>query len=276
MAMNALGGDRRDFISYPTNRVVGTLRDVTSAKAAMEGLLAAGFAPEDLDVLHGEEDLRRLDPTGGTHGFFEQFRQTVIRTFELEEFKHLTHHIEDLRAGRIVIMVRTKKRVQRNVAADVLHQFGAEFVGFYGRWAWADLPPAPHATPEEIPSLFARAWNARDSDALASLFDEDAEFVNVTGMCWHDRESIRRAHADRLAAIGENLTVADGQIRVKLLAPEVAVVHARMMVSDNKAVDPRTTIASFVVHRAGERWLCASAHHTDLSAGDAAAGVRPV
>ena len=27
---------------------------------------------------------------------------------------------------------------------------------------------------------------------------------------------------------------------------------------------PRTTIASFVVHRVRDRWLCASAHHTDV------------
>jgi hypothetical protein len=28
----------------------------------------------------------------------------------------------------------------------------------------------------------------------------------------------------------------------------------------------RTTVVSFVVHRVGERWLCASAHNTDVSA----------
>ena len=28
---------------------------------------------------------------------------------------------------------------------------------------------------------------------------------------------------------------------------------------------PRTTIVSFVVHRIGDRWLCASVHHTDVT-----------
>ena len=52
--------------------------------------------------------------------------------------------------------------------------------------------------------------------------------------------------------------LATGDTHVKLLLPEVAVVHAQM------TLGPRTTIVSFVVHRVGERWLCASAHSTDV------------
>jgi hypothetical protein len=109
-------------------------------------------------------------------------------------------------------MVLAKEREQRTVAADILNAHGADFVGFYGRWAWegltADEPStvdtdatqtmhAAASRADEIPSLFVQAWNSRDADALASLFDENAEFVNVTGLWWHDRDSIRRAHAVR-------------------------------------------------------------------------------
>ena len=260
--------NRRDYIGFPTNGVVGTVGDADKAKDAIDALLRAGFNHEDIDILHGEEDLHRLDPTGTEHGFLAQFHRTMIRTFDLEEFKHLTHHVDDVRAGRYVIMVLTKRRGHRIVAADILHHYGAEFVGFYGRWAWADLPAHPNQSPGDVPGLFARAWNARDPNALASLFDEDAEFVNVAGVCWHDRESIRKAHASRLNG-DKSMLAADGT-KVKLLSPEVAVVHARMTVSGDgapggvPASGSRTTIVSFVVHRAGERWLCASAHNTDF------------
>lgn len=265
MAMNAAGNDRRDFIAYPTNRVVGTVGDAEQARAAVGALLQAGFDQRDIDVLHGEEDIHRLDPTGDQHGFLAQFQRRLIRTFELEEFKHLNHHLEDVRAGRFVIMVLVKRRGHRIVAADILHRYGAEFVGFYGRWAWEDLPATPHISPQDIPGLFARAWNGRQADALAALFDEDAEFVNVNGLCWHDRESIRRGHASGLDRIfnGSTLTVDD--TRVKLLSPEIAVVHARMTRSgDGLQAGPGCTVVSFVVHRTGERWLCASAHITDV------------
>src|SRR5690606_17141392 len=137
-----------------------------------------------------------------------EFQRTVIRTVgQAEEYLHLTHHLDDLQAGRIVIMVLARHREQRMTAADILNAHGADFVGFYGRWAWEALPPDASGSeadadrerqmaarrPDEIPLLFADAWNARDPDALASLFDEDAEFVNVTGRWWHDRAAVRSA-----------------------------------------------------------------------------------
>jgi uncharacterized protein (TIGR02246 family) len=251
-----------DFIRYPTNRVVGTIGDADNAQAALTALLQAGFAEADIDILHGEQDLHRLDATGAEHGYLAQFQRTLIRVFDLEEFKNLIHHVEDIRAGRFVVMVLAKRRLQRILAADILHKYGAEFVGFYGRWAWEELPAAPQASPEAVPAFFARAWNARDADALASLFDEDAEFVDGMGLCWHDRESIRKAHASGLQRlVGESVLAID-ETKVKLLSPEIAVVHARLTLSGDT---PRTTVASFVVHRAGDRWLCTSAHSTDVA-----------
>jgi uncharacterized protein (TIGR02246 family) len=260
--MKATSGDRRDFISYPTNRVVGTVADAAKAREAIAALLQSGFQEKDIDILHGEEDVRRLDPTAA-NGFLAQFKRTLIRNLETEEFKHLTHHIEDVRAGLCVIMVLTKRREQRIIAGDILHQHGSEFVGFYGRWAWADVPPSHRMTPADVPALFVRAWNARDPDALASLFDGDAECVDAAGAYWQGRESIRNGYATSLQSVADSAMLATAETNVKLLLPEVAVVHAQMTWS-GEASTPRTTMVSFVAHRVGERWLCASAHNTNV------------
>jgi hypothetical protein len=61
-------------------------------------------------------------------------------------------------------------------------------------------------------------------------------------------------------------------VKVKRLSPDVAVVHARMALSGET---PRATIVTFVVHRLGERWLCASVHNTDVMP-DVAANVTNV
>lgn len=257
--MNVVSTEHKGFIPY-TNHVVGTVGDADKARSAIDALLQAGFHEQDIDILHDEEDLKRLDPKGAAHGFVAQFQRTLIRAFELEQFKHLTHHREDVRAGRYVIMVLAKRRVQRSVAADILNRYGAEFVGFHGRWALEDLP-ARHTAPEDTPAFFARAWNNRNADALAALFDEDAQFVSVTGLACHDRESIRKAHASELKHIADTSTLVVDDTQVKLLSPDIAVVHARMTLSGPV---PRTTIATFVVHRTVDRWLCASAQTTDV------------
>ena len=127
--------------------------------------------------------------------------------------------------------------------------------------------------PERIPQVFVEAWNRRDAHTLASVFDDDAEFVNVTGLWWHDREAIERAHAYGLAHIFDRSTLKLVRVQVKSLTEHVAVVHARMRltgqtpIADVERPRPRTTIFSFVVHRTGERWSCASAQNTDVVPG---------
>ena len=124
--------------------------------------------------------------------------------------------------------------------------------------------------PERIPAHFSEAWNARDPAGLAALFDEDAEFVNVTGLWWHDRASIRKAHAYGLKHLFNHSTLRVVRVKVKRLSDDVAVVHAKMRLSGQTPVDDvtepgvRHTIFSFVVHQTAEGWRCASAHNTDV------------
>jgi predicted SnoaL-like aldol condensation-catalyzing enzyme len=133
----------KDFIPYPIQRVVGTIADEQDARSAIEALLHQGFQRSDIDILKGEEGLQRLDPSGSQHGFFAQFQRTVLRALgPAEEFRSLSRHAEDVRAGRFVIMVLAKEREKRNLAADILNSHGAEFVGFYGMWAWQGMSGA--------------------------------------------------------------------------------------------------------------------------------------
>ena len=78
-----------DFIAYPTNRVVGTIADPAAARRAVDALSDAGFARETIDVLHGEQDLHRLDPSGNEHGVFAQLQRALIRGAAGYEIKRL-------------------------------------------------------------------------------------------------------------------------------------------------------------------------------------------
>jgi hypothetical protein len=140
-----------DFIAYPTNRVVGTIADPASARAAIEALLKAGFTEQDIDVLHSGEDLHRSAPAGAEHRFLAQFQRTVFRKLVGEyrhlrlgeEYDHLRRYIDDARAGRSVILVLARKREKREAAADILGTYGAELIEFYGRWSWQALESHP-------------------------------------------------------------------------------------------------------------------------------------
>ena len=143
----------------------------------------------------------------------------------------------------------------------------------------ADKPYPPFDHPERIAEIWVEAWNRRDADRLAELFAEDAEFVNVTGLWWHDREAIRRAHDYGLRTIFDRSTIALVERRVRWLvggpdAPSAAaVVHAKMTLEGQTAVAdvgdprPRRTIFTFVVRRTDDGWRCVAAQNTDVVPG---------
>lgn len=125
-------------------------------------------------------------------------------------------------------------------------------------------------SPESIPKVFVEAWNNRDAEKLAALFDDDAEFINVTGLWWHSREAIQKAHAYGLSTIFNQSTLRLLRTKVKYLQENIAVVQAKMKlagqtpVGDVKAPGQRNNLFTFVVHKTSEQWLCASAQNTDI------------
>ncbi|HWR84177.1 MAG TPA: SgcJ/EcaC family oxidoreductase [Candidatus Deferrimicrobium sp.] len=123
-----------------------------------------------------------------------------------------------------------------------------------------------------VASAFVGAWNAHDMDALANLFAADADFVNVVGMWWRDRETIRKAHVQVHQTIFKTSTVAMDSISVKFLSSDIAVAHMTWTLSghltpDGKPGSPRHGILSFVMKREGKDWLIQSAQNTDIIPG---------
>ena len=127
--------------------------------------------------------------------------------------------------------------------------------------------------PENIPKTFIKAWNLKDAKILAFIFDEDAEFINVTGLWWHDRKSIFEAHDYGLKVIFKDSKLSLRQIKTKYLSSEIAVVNARMHLEGQTPkngipAQPRNTIFTFVVHQKEDgNWSCASAQNTDIVPG---------
>jgi hypothetical protein len=129
-----------DFIPYPTNRVVGTIADSTQVRATIEALLQRGVDPARIDVLYGETGLHRLDPDGTEHGFWARFQRTLINTLAINaESSHLAHHVEELTAGHLVVMVLASDVGTRQEIAETLRAGGAKHIGFFGPWAWEAL-----------------------------------------------------------------------------------------------------------------------------------------
>ncbi len=130
----------------------------------------------------------------------------------------------------------------------------------------------PITDPEDIVHAFADAWNRGNAGALAALFTEDADFVNVVGLWWHNRADIERAHAYGLGTFFKGSTLSAGRISVREAGTGVAVVHVRWRLSgqrdqDGSPLDDRRTVMVFVAEQRGAGWVVVAAQNTDIVPG---------
>ncbi len=127
--------------------------------------------------------------------------------------------------------------------------------------------------PEEIPKLFVEYWNLKDASGIASLFKEDAEFVNVVGLWWHNKTDIEKAHKYGLEVIFKASTLKLTRVKKRVLSENIAVVHAKFRLTGqapvNDVLQPqdRYNIFTFVCSRVGDFWMCEAAHNTDIVPG---------
>jgi len=126
--------------------------------------------------------------------------------------------------------------------------------------------------PEDVVTGWQEAWNSADADALAALFAEDAEFVNVVGLWWHDRENIRSAHAFGFTTIFPDSMITMGEPRVRHLGESAAVVHSRwhlvgQVSPSGEPAGAREGIFVFVLERCADGWITVAAQNTDIVPG---------
>ena len=92
-----------------------------------------------------------------------------------------------------------------------------------------------------IHGLFAQmeeGWNQHDGAAYARVFAEDADFIAVTGLRAHGRETIARGHQEIFDTVfaGTSITLAAHEIRY--LRPDVALVDATSTMSGLAGAPP--------------------------------------
>lgn len=123
----------------------------------------------------------------------------------------------------------------------------------------------------DLPTAFAAAWNAHDMHALATLFDEDARFVNVVGMFWKSRAEIEAAHRATHQTIFRDSRLSILDTQGHRLGEGYVALHARWHLSGLKGPDEaeaeREGILLFIAHERREGWSIAVAQNTDIVEG---------
>jgi len=123
-----------------------------------------------------------------------------------------------------------------------------------------------------VVSAFAEAWNRHDMAAFADLFAADAEFVNVVGIWWKGRESIRSAHEFIHASMFKHSRLSILSTEVRFPVEEVAIVRSRWTLDghlspDGAALPQRSGILLNVLRRSSGSWKIIDSQNTDIVEG---------
>ena len=126
--------------------------------------------------------------------------------------------------------------------------------------------------PEDVAKAFADAWNRHDAHGLADLFTEDANFVNVVGMWWKNRNEIEGAHRATHDTIFRNSRLEGRVSSVVALAADIASVHYTWTLTGASAPDgsragPREGILLLIVQNGQPAWRIKVAQNTDIVPG---------
>jgi hypothetical protein len=124
---------------FPYNSVVGIVDDDARLEAALEALLAAGFAEAEVRVLAGAAGVRQIDAKGERKGLLARLFRLVDAMGE--EREHTARHVAALEAGHFVVAVETPDDGAKARARDVLATHGGHFISYYTRWTTEDLVP---------------------------------------------------------------------------------------------------------------------------------------
>jgi uncharacterized protein (TIGR02246 family) len=120
-----------------------------------------------------------------------------------------------------------------------------------------------------LANRFRLAWNTHDMTAMAKLFTEDADFVDVGGIRLKGRARIRDEHAKRHEMQFKESVMTVRSVDVRFLKPDVALVHIDWVMERDRDPDgtsraPRNGVMSWVVVRQRDEWRIASAHNTNV------------
>jgi GNAT superfamily N-acetyltransferase len=126
--------NKKNFETYPTNRIVAIVDSKMEADEVCCELMDAGFDHSQIDESVGKEGLKFLDPDGRSHGLMTRLIRQWQVAAQGEEYKYLKLIKQGLKEGHTIVSVPALSKTARKKAAEILRSHHAEAIRFYGRF----------------------------------------------------------------------------------------------------------------------------------------------
>jgi hypothetical protein len=120
------------------NRLMAVLDTAEAVTGAANQLIDAGFAPQAITILRGDQDADRIDSLGKVRGRWRRVWR-LLQFTQTDQMVDLVVYEAALRDGRTVVAVHAPRMGDRDRAKRALAAAGAHFMNFFGRLATEDI-----------------------------------------------------------------------------------------------------------------------------------------
>jgi len=135
----------------------------------------------------------------------------------------------------------------------------------------APLSKTDDAAVRKLVADIEKSWNTHDMKLLATLFREDAEFVNVVGLHWRGRDAIVKAHAVFHETMFKDCRLKTDSIQIRSIGPEnaIAVVTTtqdRFTTPDGHVMPKGQTKQTYVFEKGSDGWTIVHGQNVRIDA----------
>jgi hypothetical protein len=139
------------FIGYPRRKVLAVFDTPAAASAAERALGAAGVPDGDVEGFEGVEAADQFDASGARHGIVARSLRAVQFSL-MDQLPAMAWYEAALRAGKVVLAVRTGDRATTLRIVELLRSAGGHFINRFGRLATEEFVRWSGPEPQ-VPSL---------------------------------------------------------------------------------------------------------------------------
>lgn len=124
---------------------------------------------------------------------------------------------------------------------------------------FASASVAQTRSPEKLPVVFARAWNAHDMESFGEVLSNDADWVTVAGLHLSGRSDILGFLDKEQSGWAKNTSMSTDGVSVRALGHDAAAVHFNWEIvgvtsRDGQPAGPARGTSLFVVLKQGTDW----------------------
>ena len=132
-----------------------------------------------------------------------------------------------------------------------------------------------------LPKIYCDAWAKHDGHELAQMMAEDVDYVNVGALWLHGRNDFEKYHSRLLSGRFRESTFTQLKTDVRLLRPDLAVLHWSWKIVGDKDPDgtprpERFGLLMMLVEKRQGKWMVVVAQNTNAMPGPVPeeAGIR--